>query len=188
MKKLMAGALLFAAGSALAAPVPVANKTYDVTGHIGVKATGRCYGRSVSVGKMSPVEIGATITLGELDNTGGIFTWTNDTLMPYGAVSTGSILLREGNRLDLMFDNDSEAPGSVLFTMANIPDTSSPDGVVSFGDYQLKANVKKARVDGVPTTKIRVTEKVSTSLVMNATPCTYRWTVKRVLSGYERPD
>lgn len=186
MKKLLASVLLAtAATAASAAPVVVAGKTYDLTGRIGVKASGRCYGRSVSVGKMSPVDIFATISIGGSDTTDGTFTWSNDSLMVFGAVSNGNITLREGNRLDLAFDIGSEAPGSALFQMANIPDTSSPDGTVSFDNYVFKANVAKARKDGQPTTKIKVTEQVSTQLVMNGGQCTYRWTVKRVMKGFE---
>jgi hypothetical protein len=186
MKRILAGVALVAlATSTWAAPVVVAGKQYNVTGKIGVKAVGKCYGHSVAGGGYSPTPIDASILLGNSDQAGGTFTWFNDTIM-VAPVATGTITERNGNKLTLKFDGDAtDGAGSVLFTMSGIQPGVYGDGAVEFGGYKFDAVVSNAKVNGQASTKIKITESVSTSMRTISTPCSFKWTVKRVLTGVE---
>lgn len=186
MKRILASVVLAAAAtSTWAAPLVVAGKQYDVTGKIGVKAVGKCYGHSAAAGGYSPEPINASILFGDSDQQDGAFTWFNDTIM-VAPVATGTIQKHKGNKMELLFDGDAgSGAGSVLFTMSGIDPTSYGDGVVQFGGYKFDAVVSKAKVNGQATTKIKITESVSTSLKTISTPCSFKWTVKRVLTGVE---
>ncbi len=175
-KTVMAGVLVLSLPMAAnAAPVDTTNKQYDMTGRISVRGTGKCYGRSASAGKVSPVDIFASIKFGESDQIGGTFDWFGDSLMPPMSSATGEILERKGNNLTLQFTGqDAQTAGSVLFSLANIPPTSGGGATVSVGAYSLTAVATKKN--------LTVTEKVSVSVEVPPA-CTFKWTVKRKMKG-----
>ncbi|HSC75945.1 MAG TPA: hypothetical protein VLB90_06905 [Pseudomonadales bacterium] len=157
-----------------ATPVDVANKQYNMVGRISVHGTGKCYGHSASAGKVAPEDIYASISFGDVDETGGTFQWFDDSLM-VATTANGDILERDGNKMTLQFTGqNAQAAGSALFTLANIPPTSGAGGSVSVGKYSLTAVA----------TKKSVTVTESTSMSVNAASgCTFTWTIKRKMKG-----
>lgn len=154
-----------------AAPVDLKNRQYNLTGKMSVNGSAKCYGRSASAGKVSPVELTASIRFGESDQVGGTFEWFDDSLSVLDI--TGDIFNRKGNTLELAFDNDG---ATALLAMANIPPSSGGEGGagVNVDSYSIKA---------VATNKtLVVTEKVVMKISMPPY-CEYRWTIKRKMKG-----
>jgi hypothetical protein len=158
-----------------AAPVDTTGKQYDMAGRISVHGTGKCYGRSASAGKVSPVDIFASIKFGDSDQAGGTFDWFNDTLMAPMFTDTGEIVERSGNKMTMIFTGENaQTAGSALFSIANIPPSSGAGNPVSVSAYSLTSVVTK--------NKLTVTEKVSVGV--DVPPyCSFKWTIKRKMKG-----
>lgn len=157
--------------SVQAAPVDLKNKQYNLTGKMAVKGSAKCYGRSASAGKVSPVELTASIRFGDSDQVGGAFEWFDDSLSVLD--TTGDIIERKGNTVTLAFDNEG---ATALLAMANIPPTSGGEGGsgITVDSYSIKA---------VATNKtLSVNEKVIMKISMPPA-CEYRWTIQRKMKG-----
>ena len=157
--------------SVQAAPVDLTNKQYNLTGKMAVSGSAKCYGFSGKAGKVSPVELTASIRFGESDQVGGVFEWFDDSLSVLDA--TGEISERKNNKLSLAFDNDA---ATALLAMSNIPPNQGTGGTgLTVDSYSFQASASNK--------KLTVTEKVV--MRIDFSPCTYRWTIKRKLSGPE---
>jgi hypothetical protein len=154
-----------------AAPVSLVNTQADMTGKMSVKGTGKCYGRAASAGKVSPVELTASIRFGASDQINGEFDWFNDSTSI--ADTTGDIIDRRGNKLTLAFDSEA---ATALLAIANIPPSSGGAGGSGL-------TVDSYSMTGVATKKtMTVTEKVVMKISMPPA-CEFRWTIKRKLKG-----
>lgn len=174
MRKTVFGLVLLASTSAWAAtPIPIQNSTFNLSGKFKVKASGKCYGRRVSVSKASPAIPTATVSFDAADEIGNV---------PYTWVDGGSAINQTGeaiadekiNRYDLVW---SENNASALFHMAGIPDTGTSNGVVSFENYTFAAKVSKSK----KTAKLSAEESVLARLETGI--CSFQWKITRSLSG-----